>query len=66
MQGAVVGYIKQYTGRGNIILMEDGAPSYMANATKALHKCNDVWRMRWPANLLDLNPIENVWRLLKY
>jgi len=28
--------VEQYTGRGNVILMEDGAPSHTANATKAL------------------------------
>ena len=34
--------VEQYTGRGNVILMEDGAPFYMANAIKALYKCNNV------------------------
>ena len=34
--------VEQYTGRGNVILMEDGAFSYTANAIKALHECNDV------------------------
>ena len=58
--------VEQYTGRGNVILMEDGVPSYTANAMKALHECNNVQRIRWPANLPNLNPIENVWRLLKY
>ena len=34
--------VEQYTGRGNVILMEDRALSYTANATKALYKYNDV------------------------
>jgi hypothetical protein len=34
--------VKQYAGRGNIILIEDGAPSYIAKATKALYDRNDV------------------------
>ena len=58
--------VKQYAGRGNVILMEDGAPFYIAKATKALYDRNDVWKMKWPTNSPNSNPIENVWRLLKY
>jgi hypothetical protein len=58
--------VEQYAGRGNVILMEDGAPSYIAKATKALYNRNDVWKIKWPVNSPNLNPIKNVWRLLKY
>ena len=34
--------VEQYIGKGNVILMEDGVPSYTANAIKALYKCNDI------------------------
>ena len=58
--------VKQYAGKGNVIFMEDGAPSHIAKAMKVLHDCNDLWRMKWLVNLPDLNPIKNVWWLLKY
>jgi hypothetical protein len=34
--------VEQYTGKRNVILIEDRAPFYTANATKALHKYNNV------------------------
>ena len=34
--------VKQYAGKGNVILMEDRAPSHIAKATRALYDRNDL------------------------
>ena len=34
--------VKQYSGRGNVILIEDRAPSYIAKAIRALYDYNDL------------------------
>ena len=52
--------VEQYVGRGNVILIEDGVPSYITKATKVLYDRNDLWRIKWPANLPNLNPIKNI------
>jgi hypothetical protein len=48
-----------------VILMEDGALVYYSKASKEWRKLRLVEKLDWPTNSLNLNPLENVWELLK-
>ena len=47
--------------------MQDGASAHTAVSTKLmlLRELRTQWIRDWPPNSADLNPIENVWALLK-
>ncbi|GFU39504.1 uncharacterized protein TNCV_5087381 [Trichonephila clavipes] len=47
------------------ILVQDGAPCYKARSIKDFLVEQNILLLNWPDNSPDMNPIENVWELMK-
>lgn len=47
------------------VFMQDGAPCHNARSVKAFLEEENVPLLPWPGNSPDMNPIENVWELMK-
>ncbi|MBW0493403.1 hypothetical protein O181_033118 [Austropuccinia psidii MF-1] len=52
-------------GRHQLLLMEDNAPIHTAAFSNQWRKQNGILKMEWPAHSPDLNPIKNIWKLMK-
>jgi len=52
------------TGR-TLWLMEDGAPEHLAQHTQAYREQFKIPTLTWPPSSPGLNPIENIWSVLK-
>ena len=49
----------------SFVFMQDGAPCHTARSVKAFLQQENVPLLPWPGNSPDMNPIENVWELIK-
>ena len=49
----------------NYIFMQDNAPCHNSKSTKQFLSANNIEVLDWPGNSPDLNPIEEVWNVMK-
>lgn len=52
-------------GRGHVTFMHDGAPAHRAKVTKEWFAGHNIELFHHPPSSPDLNPIENIWHLIK-
>ncbi len=55
----------QLYGDADFIFQPDLAPAHSAKATSTWFKDHGIPVLNWPANSSDLNPIENLWGIVK-
>jgi len=66
IRNSAIPQIKKWFPRSkDFIFMQDGAPCHTAKIVKTYLETKKVPMLPWPGNSPDLNPIENIWALVK-
>lgn len=65
LKSHVLPYVRKYFKKSEYIFQQDNAPCHNSASTKAFMRQKGINTMEWPANSADLNPIENIWGIMK-
>ena len=64
-EGMMDFWMEQSEERGYVVVQEDNAPIHTCKLAKEWRKDVGMVSIEWPPNSPDLNPIEQIWYLLK-
>lgn len=66
LQERLIPQLQEWFPNGEpFVFMQDGAPCHTARSVKTFLQLNNIPLLSWPGNSPDMNPIENVWELVK-
>lgn len=66
LQNRLIPQIREWFPHGeSYVFMQDGAPCHTARSVRSFLEQNNIPVLSWPGNSPDMNPIENVWELMK-
>nr|CAH7750864.1 unnamed protein product [Callosobruchus chinensis] len=66
LQNGLIPQLRKWFPNGEpFTFMQDGAPCHTARSVKAFLAENNIPLLDWAGNSPDMNPIENVWELMK-
>lgn len=66
LQTRLIPQLREWFRNGEpVTFMQDGAPCHTAKSVKAFLQERNIPLLSWPGNSPDMNPIENIWELVK-
>ena len=64
-EGTFSGFYYMHDQPHELTLMEDCAPLHRSRYLEHWIEAHGIKKMNWPPNSWDLNPIENMWKIVK-